>query len=77
MSYTADTADRIPSPEEIELLSLPSAPQDTPIITVPADVTSSPAVPVSPVPGPSNSRTIQGGNYYKISKGIRIPTTNY
>ncbi|XP_041979719.1 uncharacterized protein LOC121733514 [Aricia agestis] len=36
-------------------------PEDTSIITVPADVTSPPpAHPVSPVPGPSNSRTIQG-----------------
>ncbi|CAG5055751.1 unnamed protein product [Parnassius apollo] len=36
-------------------------------IAVPANVTSPPAHPVSPVPGPSNSRTIQGGNYYKIN----------
>ncbi|CAG5019279.1 unnamed protein product [Parnassius apollo] len=60
VSYTADTEDRIPSPAEIELLALPSAAEDTPI-TVPANVTSPPAHPVSPVlGGPSNSRTIQG-----------------
>ncbi|CAG4968568.1 unnamed protein product [Parnassius apollo] len=53
----SNTADRILSPAEIELLELPSAAEDTPI-TVPANVTSPPAHPVSPVP-PSNSRTIQ------------------
>ncbi|CAG4965629.1 unnamed protein product [Parnassius apollo] len=59
VSNTADTAGRMSSPAEIELLALPSAAEDTPI-AVPANVTSPPAHPVSPVPGPSNSRTIQG-----------------
>ncbi|CAG5000672.1 unnamed protein product [Parnassius apollo] len=59
VSNTADTAGRMSSPAEIELLELQSAAEDTPI-TVPANVTSPPAHPVSPVPGPSNSRTIQG-----------------
>ncbi|CAG5019206.1 unnamed protein product [Parnassius apollo] len=59
VSNTADTAGRMSSTAEIELLALPSAAEDTPI-AVPANVTSPPAHPVSPVPGPSNSSTIQG-----------------
>ncbi|CAG5005003.1 unnamed protein product [Parnassius apollo] len=67
VSYTADTAERIPSPPEIEILALTSAAEDTPI-TMPADVTSPPAHPVSLVPGPSNSRNIQGeGRRYLLA----------
>ncbi|CAG4953291.1 unnamed protein product [Parnassius apollo] len=71
VSNTADTAGRMSLPAEIELLALPSAAEDTPI-AVPANVTSPPAHPVSPVPGPSNSRTIQGERS-SVSAGPSTP----